>query len=57
MTERPSTQGCTELTCMYHGMANQMKREGLLRKDWEPTDEGAEAEYDKADALRTGAFL
>lgn len=55
--DRPSTEGCTELTCIYHGKINQMKREGLLRPTWEPTDWQAREELDKAQALADGAFL
>jgi hypothetical protein len=54
---RPSTEGCTELSCMYHGAINQMKRDGLLRETWEPDDPGADDELDKAAALRDGAYL
>lgn len=32
--ERPSTQGCTELTCMYHGKINQAKRDGTWIPPW-----------------------
>jgi hypothetical protein len=26
---RPNTEGCTELSCIYHGLDNQRKREHL----------------------------
>jgi len=29
MTTRPSTEGCTELTCMYHGHDNYEKAKHL----------------------------
>lgn len=43
-----STQGCTELTCTYHGSANRLKLDGHLREDWEPGTGQALVEFDDA---------
>jgi hypothetical protein len=55
--DRASTQGCTELTCIYHGRVNMLKRQGLLRWNWEPDDWGADVEYEQAQRAEEDAHL